>query len=167
MSAPKAVFVLVHGGWHNHSTWDKITPILEANGFTAWTLDLPGAGANAIAPTSLGRRPFDAEREADWIASAIDLAAVDVVLSGARGFQELDASGVIGRSLLEPRAHFAKPAEVGKTGFGGGETRFRWRTVGNRRGESGAHGVGEGFFLLSARLGKGRQDAPNDGAHNA
>jgi pimeloyl-ACP methyl ester carboxylesterase len=59
MSAPKAVFVLVHGGWHNHSAWDKVTPILEANGFAALTLDLPGAGVNAIAPTSLGVRPFD------------------------------------------------------------------------------------------------------------
>jgi pimeloyl-ACP methyl ester carboxylesterase len=59
MSANKAVFVLIHGAWHNRSAWDKVTPILEANGFAALTLDLPGAGANAIAPTSLGRRPFD------------------------------------------------------------------------------------------------------------
>jgi pimeloyl-ACP methyl ester carboxylesterase len=59
MSAPKAVFVLVHGGWHNHSAWDRVTPILRANGFAALTLDLPGAGINAIAPTSLGLRPFD------------------------------------------------------------------------------------------------------------
>jgi pimeloyl-ACP methyl ester carboxylesterase len=59
MSATKAAFVLVHGGWHNHSVWDKVTPILKANGFAALTLDLPGAGVNAIAPVSLGRRPFD------------------------------------------------------------------------------------------------------------
>ena len=59
MSATKAVFVLVHGGWHNHSTWDRVTPLLEANGFAALTLDLPGAGVNAIAPTSLGLHPFD------------------------------------------------------------------------------------------------------------
>lgn len=59
MSATKAVFVLVHGGWHNRSAWDKVTPILEASGFEALTLDLPGAGVNAIAPTSLGLRPFD------------------------------------------------------------------------------------------------------------
>jgi len=59
MSATKAVFVLVHGGWHNHSAWDKVTPILEANGFTALALDLPGAGVNAIAPTSLDLRPSD------------------------------------------------------------------------------------------------------------
>ncbi|HEV7775245.1 MAG TPA: alpha/beta hydrolase [Luteibacter sp.] len=59
MSVTKAVFVLVHGGWHNHSVWDRVTPILEASGFAALTLDLPGAGVNAIAPTSLGLRPFD------------------------------------------------------------------------------------------------------------
>jgi pimeloyl-ACP methyl ester carboxylesterase len=33
--------------------------MLEAGGFTTLTLDLPGAGINAIAPASLGRRPFD------------------------------------------------------------------------------------------------------------
>ena len=59
MSAIKTVFVLVHGGWHNHSAWDKVLPILKDNGFAALTLDLPGAGAKAIAPTSLALRPFD------------------------------------------------------------------------------------------------------------
>ena len=59
MSATQAVFVLIHGGWHNHSAWDRVTPILEANGFVTLTLDLPGAGVNSIAPTSLGLRPFD------------------------------------------------------------------------------------------------------------
>src|SRR5271163_1061911 len=59
MSATKAVFVLIHGGWHNHSVWDRVTPMLKANGFEALTLDLPGAGVNAIAPASLGLRPFD------------------------------------------------------------------------------------------------------------
>ena len=59
MSATKAVFVLVHGAWHNHSVWDKVTPLLEAHGFAALTLDLPGAGVNSIAPLSLGLRPFD------------------------------------------------------------------------------------------------------------
>ena len=59
MSVFKAAFVLVHGGWHNRSTWDKVVPLLEARGFAALTLDLPGAGVNAIAPKSLGLRPFD------------------------------------------------------------------------------------------------------------
>ena len=59
MTTSKVAFVLVHGGWHNHSTWDKVVPILEAQGCAALTLDLPGAGVNAIAPKSLGLRPFD------------------------------------------------------------------------------------------------------------
>jgi pimeloyl-ACP methyl ester carboxylesterase len=59
MSTLKAAYVLVHGGWHNQSTWSKITPILEAEGHAVFTLDLPGAGANTIAPRSLVARPFD------------------------------------------------------------------------------------------------------------
>jgi pimeloyl-ACP methyl ester carboxylesterase len=59
MSGFKASFVLVHGGWHNRSTWDKVVPILEAQGFAASALDLPGAGVNTIAPKSLALRPFD------------------------------------------------------------------------------------------------------------
>lgn len=59
MSIPKVTYVLVHGGWHNQSAWDKVAPILEAEGHTVLTLDLPGAGANTVAPKSLGARPFD------------------------------------------------------------------------------------------------------------
>src|SRR5258707_8664497 len=59
MSRPKAAFVLVHGGWHNQSAWDKVTPTLEAQGYAVLTLDLPGAGANTIAPKALAVRPFD------------------------------------------------------------------------------------------------------------
>lgn len=59
MSTPKVAFVLIHGGWHNRSAWNKVIPILEAEGHMVLTLDLPGAGANTIAPKSLGVRPFD------------------------------------------------------------------------------------------------------------
>jgi pimeloyl-ACP methyl ester carboxylesterase len=59
MPAPRAAYVLVHGGWHNQSAWDKVTPILEAQGSTVLTLDLPGAGQNTVAPKSLSARPFD------------------------------------------------------------------------------------------------------------
>jgi 3-oxoacyl-(acyl-carrier-protein) synthase len=68
---------------------------------------IPGEGAvvvnlmrteNANAPLArvtavrLGRyrKPFDAEREADWIATAVDLKNVDVLLSGAKGLPVLD-----------------------------------------------------------------------------
>lgn len=60
MSAFKSAFVLVHGAWHSHAAWDRVAPRLEAHGFAAFTLDLPGAGIDAAAPTSLSRRPFDA-----------------------------------------------------------------------------------------------------------
>jgi 3-oxoacyl-(acyl-carrier-protein) synthase len=36
------------------------------------------------------RRPFDSAREADWIAAAVDLSEVDVLLSGAKGWPVLE-----------------------------------------------------------------------------
>jgi pimeloyl-ACP methyl ester carboxylesterase len=59
MSTSKAAFVLVHGAWHNHSVWDRVTPMLKVRGHAVLAQDLPGAGATAIAPASLSRRPFD------------------------------------------------------------------------------------------------------------
>lgn len=45
-----------------------------------------------VTAVKLGRyhKPFDAEREADWIVSAVDLSNVDVLLSGAKGFRQLE-----------------------------------------------------------------------------
>ncbi len=75
-----------------------------------WTKQtLPGEGAvvagltraeNAGTPLArvssvrLGRyrRPFDAEREVDWIGAAVDISTVDVLLSGAKGWPALDAN---------------------------------------------------------------------------
>src|SRR3984957_2415601 len=59
MSATQAAFVLIHGAWHNHSARDAVAPMLEAKGFVVLTPDLPGAGVNALAPTSLRCSPFD------------------------------------------------------------------------------------------------------------
>ena len=50
------------------------------------------------------RRPFDAEREADWIATAVDLTAVDVVVSGAKGWPALDAKYAAVVAALSARA---------------------------------------------------------------
>jgi 3-oxoacyl-(acyl-carrier-protein) synthase len=36
------------------------------------------------------RKPFDAGREADWIASGVDLSRIQIFLSGARGFRQLE-----------------------------------------------------------------------------
>lgn len=61
-----------------------------ANLASATTSKSPLARVTAV---RLGRyrRPFDAKREADWIAAAVDLSKVNVMVSGAKGWSELDA----------------------------------------------------------------------------
>lgn len=55
--------------------------------------DIAATRLATVTTVRLGRygRPFDAEREADWIAESVDLAAVDAVVSGAQGWPVLDA----------------------------------------------------------------------------
>ncbi|HVU07692.1 MAG TPA: beta-ketoacyl-[acyl-carrier-protein] synthase family protein [Verrucomicrobiae bacterium] len=50
------------------------------------------------------RKPFDAEREADWIASAVDLKNVGVILSGAKGLPQLDEKYETVAKILSKRA---------------------------------------------------------------
>jgi len=52
--------VLVHGAWHNARTWQDILPRLRDEGLVAEALDLPGAGASALAPPAYHQRPLDA-----------------------------------------------------------------------------------------------------------
>ena len=40
-------FVLVHGAWHGAWCWDQIVPLLEGEGHTVLTPDLPGHGDDA------------------------------------------------------------------------------------------------------------------------
>src|SRR5258708_37888433 len=56
----RPAFVFVHSAWLSAATWQKLIPLLEARGYVARALDLPGAGANAKAPASYDRRPLDA-----------------------------------------------------------------------------------------------------------
>ena len=55
--------------------------------------DKAAASLANVTTVRLGRQrqPFDAGREADWIAASVDMAGVDVVLSGAKGWPALDA----------------------------------------------------------------------------
>ncbi len=41
-----ARFVLVHGAWHGGWCWQKVVPLLEAEGHTVDAVDLPGHGDN-------------------------------------------------------------------------------------------------------------------------
>jgi 3-oxoacyl-[acyl-carrier-protein] synthase-1/3-oxoacyl-[acyl-carrier-protein] synthase II len=50
------------------------------------------------------RKPFDAEREADWIAAAADLKKVEVILSGAKGWPALDENYSAVAAALSARA---------------------------------------------------------------
>jgi 3-oxoacyl-[acyl-carrier-protein] synthase II len=82
---------------------------------------IPGEGAmvasltraeNSITPLArvtsvrLGRwrKPFDAEREADWIAAAMDLKNVEIFLSGAGGWPMLDENYSAVAAVLSKRA---------------------------------------------------------------
>lgn len=37
-------FVLIHGSWHSAWNWHKVVPLLEAQGYKAIAIDLPGMG---------------------------------------------------------------------------------------------------------------------------
>jgi pimeloyl-ACP methyl ester carboxylesterase len=41
-------FVLVHGAWHDGSCWSAVANILQSQGHTVFTPDLPGHGRSAI-----------------------------------------------------------------------------------------------------------------------
>ena len=73
--------------------WDEnILPgegAVMANLQRAEKISAPIARVTAV---KLGRwrKPFDAGREAEWIAAAVDLKRVGIFLSGARGFRQLE-----------------------------------------------------------------------------
>lgn len=54
-----AHFILIHGGLHGGWCWERIVPLLEAAGHTAFAPDLPGMGAD--------RTPFAADPFGQWI----------------------------------------------------------------------------------------------------
>jgi 3-oxoacyl-(acyl-carrier-protein) synthase len=73
--------------------WTEST--LPGEGAVAVNLAMPEKAKEPLAKVTaihLGRyrRPFDPKREADWIASKIDLGTFDVMLTGAGGLPELD-----------------------------------------------------------------------------
>jgi pimeloyl-ACP methyl ester carboxylesterase len=40
-------YILVHGAWHGAWTWEKVIPLLQANGDKAIAIDLPGHGKDS------------------------------------------------------------------------------------------------------------------------
>jgi hypothetical protein len=52
-----SAFVFVHGPWRMR--WYLVAALFEVRGHVVRALDLAGAGRNAIAPRTYGRRPLD------------------------------------------------------------------------------------------------------------
>jgi pimeloyl-ACP methyl ester carboxylesterase len=73
-----ATFVLVHGAFAGGWCWERLVPLLEAEGHTVDALDLPGHGADP-APIAEMTLENNARRVADHVAAA---AAERVVLVG-------------------------------------------------------------------------------------
>lgn len=72
-----APYVLVHGAWHGAWCWDKVVPLLEAEGHRVDAVDLPGHGAN---PADVGGMTLEAYgRE---VAARVEAAGEPVVLVG-------------------------------------------------------------------------------------
>jgi pimeloyl-ACP methyl ester carboxylesterase len=46
MRAEKEHFVLVHGQWHGSWCWNKVVPLLTAQGHRVTAIDLPGRGGD-------------------------------------------------------------------------------------------------------------------------
>jgi pimeloyl-ACP methyl ester carboxylesterase len=98
MPPPRAAHVFVHGGWHNQSAWNKVAPILEAQGSAVLTLDLPGAGANTIKPKALDARPFDFDAfaaERSPVANVTQVERTNAVVALVKKAASLGAGKVI------------------------------------------------------------------------
>ncbi len=72
-----ARFVLVHGAWHGSWCWEKVAPLLEAEGHTVDAVDLPGRGGN---PAPVGEMTL--ETFARYVADRVEAAGGPVVLVG-------------------------------------------------------------------------------------
>lgn len=64
------------------------------------------------------RRPFDAKREVDWIEQAVDLGKIEMIVTGAKGWPELDTHYNAVVAELSRRAGFPLPQQTYKQDCG-------------------------------------------------
>jgi pimeloyl-ACP methyl ester carboxylesterase len=74
MNTNKKTIVLVHGAWADVSSWDKVTPLLEAAGYEVIAVNLPGHGKDNTPVDKLSLQGY-----ADAVKSAIG-SRTDVIL---------------------------------------------------------------------------------------
>lgn len=72
-----ASFVLVHGAWHGAWCWDKVVPLLEAEGHSVTAVDLPGHGDDTTPLAGLTQAEYGRR-----VADAVEAAREPVVLAG-------------------------------------------------------------------------------------
>lgn len=72
-----ATFILIHGAWHGGWCWERVTPLLEANGHHVLAPDLPGMGSDS---RPLGSDPLG--EWADFVAGLVSNAEAPVILVG-------------------------------------------------------------------------------------
>ncbi|HUZ16306.1 MAG TPA: alpha/beta fold hydrolase [Gaiellaceae bacterium] len=70
-------YVLVHGAWHGAWCWDKVVPLLEAEGHSVTAVDLPGHGEDGTALAGLTQAEYGRR-----VADAVEAAGQSVVLVG-------------------------------------------------------------------------------------
>ena len=70
-------YVLVHGAWHGAWCWDKVVPLLEAEGHSVTAVDLPGHGDDTTPLTGLTQAEYGRR-----VADAVEAAGEPVVLVG-------------------------------------------------------------------------------------
>jgi pimeloyl-ACP methyl ester carboxylesterase len=61
-----ATFILIHGAWHGGWCWERVAPLLVAQGHRVLAPDLPGMGAD--------RRKHGSDPVGDWTGFVADLA---------------------------------------------------------------------------------------------
>src|SRR5579862_34161 len=72
-----ASYVLVHGAWHGAWCWDKLVPLLEAEGHDVVAVDLPGHGENPAAAADMTLATYGRE-----VAKRVEATGEQVVLVG-------------------------------------------------------------------------------------
>jgi pimeloyl-ACP methyl ester carboxylesterase len=70
-------YVLVHGAWHGAWCWEKVVPLLEAEGHFVTTVDLPGHGDDSTPLAGLTQAEYGRR-----VAEAVEAAGEPVVLAG-------------------------------------------------------------------------------------
>ena len=70
-------YVLVHGAWHGGWCWDKVVPLLEAEGHSVTAVDLPGHGDDTTPLAGLTQAEYGRR-----VADAVEAAGEPVILAG-------------------------------------------------------------------------------------